>query len=237
MLLYDILFLIVLFLANTIQTITGFAGNLLAMPPSLLLQGYETSVTVLNVFTLTACGWIAYKNRIFIQWKILFKMLSLMLLGMGFGIFVISRFDLNILLYVYGGTIILIAIQSLCCKKEPNFPTWMQYTALLLSGIFHGIFVSGGALLVIYAVKVLPEKQIFRATVSPVWVVLGILLIWRHHENGYYTLRNIQLIGISMIPLILSIMIGNYLYNHINQPLFQKITYILVLIAGIIIFI
>ncbi len=236
MILHDILFLIVLFLANTIQTITGFAGNLLAMPPSLLLEGYETSVTVLNVFTLTACGWIAYKNRAFIQWKILFKMLSLMLFGMGFGIFVLSKFDLKILLYVYGGTIILIALQNLCFK-EPNFPIWLQYTALLLSGIFHGIFVSGGALLVVYAVKALPEKQIFRATVSPVWVVLGLLLIWRHHQSGYYTLRNIQLIGISMIPLILSIIIGNYLYNLINQQLFRKITYILVLIAGIIIFI
>lgn len=41
------------------------------------------------------------------------------------------------------------------------------------SRIIHGMFVSGGALLVIYATQVLKEKEEFRATVAPVWVVLN----------------------------------------------------------------
>jgi uncharacterized protein len=82
-LLKDILFMFVLLVANTVQTITAFAGGLLAMPPSLLLEGYETSKTVLNIFTLAACAWITYENRKFIQWEILFHMISLMILGIG----------------------------------------------------------------------------------------------------------------------------------------------------------
>ena len=73
----DILFIFILVAANTVQTITGFAGNLLAMPISVFLVGYESSKTVLNVLTLIVCTWIALKNRKNIQWKILFKICDL----------------------------------------------------------------------------------------------------------------------------------------------------------------
>ncbi len=233
----DILFMLVLFAANTVQTITGFAGSLLAMPPSFLLEGYETSKTVLNIFTLAACAWIAYENRKFIQWTVLVKMLSFMLLGMAFGITVLGRLNLNILLYAYGAMILLVALQNLFLKKEPDLPKWAQYLALFLGGIFHGLFISGGALLVLYAVKALPEKEKFRATVAPVWVVLDTVLIYQHAVSGYYTARNLFLIAFSMVPMVLSIIIGNRIYYRINQQTFRKITYVLVLIAGIMIFV
>lgn len=53
----DVLFLIVLFAANVIQAITGFAGTVLAMPFSMLLLGTNTAKVVLNITTLlAACG-------------------------------------------------------------------------------------------------------------------------------------------------------------------------------------
>ena len=36
-----VLFYIIIFLTNVIQGITGFAGTILAMPPSIILVGYE----------------------------------------------------------------------------------------------------------------------------------------------------------------------------------------------------
>ena len=45
---YAVFFLVIL-LSNIIQGITGFAGTILAMPPSLMLVGYDTAKPVLNV--------------------------------------------------------------------------------------------------------------------------------------------------------------------------------------------
>lgn len=45
----DIIFLIVLFIANVIQAITGFAGTVLAMPASMFLLGVDNAKVVLNV--------------------------------------------------------------------------------------------------------------------------------------------------------------------------------------------
>lgn len=232
-----IIFMTVLFLANTIQIITGFAGNMLAMPPSMILVGYESSKVVLNIFTLAACGWITYKNRKNIQWRVLFKMCFFMLLGMAWGINIIKYFNLQILSYIYGIMILCIAVKKLFIKNEINLPKGLMIIILFFAGVIHGMFVSGGALLVIYAVWALPEKDKFRATVAPVWVVLGLILMYSHYKSGLYTSENLILIFISIVPLVLSIKIGNILYDKINQQTFLKITYILLIIAAILVFI
>ncbi len=230
-------FMLVLFIANTIQTITGFAGNMLAMPPSMQLVGYDTSKMVLNVFTLIACLVISYENRKDIQWKVLFKMCFLMLIGMAFGIKLVECFDLKILSYGYGIMIIAIALKKLFIKKEISISPIFMFIVLLGAGIIHGMFVSGGALLVIYAVWALPDKNKFRATVAPVWVVLGIAMIFSHINSGIYTRDNIILAAISLVPLILSIKLGNRIYNKINQTTFLKITYVLLLVSGLFVFV
>ena len=47
-----ILFLLVVFLTNIIQGITGFAGTMLAMPPSVMLVGFDTAKPILNALGL-----------------------------------------------------------------------------------------------------------------------------------------------------------------------------------------
>ena len=50
----SILFLIVVFLSNVIQSITGFAGTVLAMPFSVMLIGYNGARAILNALGLAA---------------------------------------------------------------------------------------------------------------------------------------------------------------------------------------
>ena len=47
---------------------------------------------------------------------------------------------------------------------------------ILAAGVVHGMFVSGGALLVIYASGALKEKEEFRATMAMLWVPIGCYL-------------------------------------------------------------
>lgn len=48
----EFIFLIVLFIANIIQAITGFVGTVLAMPASMFLLGIDDAKVVLNVMAL-----------------------------------------------------------------------------------------------------------------------------------------------------------------------------------------
>ena len=46
----ELLFLLVLFVSNVIQAITGFAGTVLAMPPSVYLLGLDHAKVVLMLW-------------------------------------------------------------------------------------------------------------------------------------------------------------------------------------------
>lgn len=229
----DILFQIVLFLANTIQTITGFAGNMLAMPFSIRLVGIEEAKAVLNIFTLLACLIISIQNRKYINYSVLLKMIGGMVAGMIVGIWLFEKLPLSILLKCYAIIIICVALKKMFWKKEISLKNWAMMLVLLAAGIIHGMFLSGGALLVIYAVSVLKDKDEFRATIAPVWVILNAFLIVDHYRLGYYTEKNLMAIVISIVPLMFSIIVGNFLYKKINQQQFLKITYVLLIVAGV----
>lgn len=228
----EILFQIVLFLSNTMQTITGFAGTMLAMPFSIRLVGIEEVKAVINIFTMLACLIIAILNRKHINYRVLGKMVGGMLIGMIVGVILFEQIPLQILLYIYAVIVILVALKKMLWKKEMKLPGFMMLFVLFAAGIIHGMFLSGGALLVVYAVSTLRDKDEFRATVAPVWVILNAILIVSHYSEGYYNTKSLTAAAVSIVPLVLSIFVGNILYKKINQQQFLKITYVLLLISG-----
>lgn len=229
----NILFLIILFTANVIQAITGFAGTLLAMPLSMMLIGVHEAKVILNIMAVLSCLILASKSRKHIQPKILLNIIAWMAVGMVFGIWIFEHLSLNILLPFYAIMIILIALKKLLIKNEIKMSKWMLNGVLLAAGIIHGMFVAGGALLVVYASTVLKNKENFRATVAAVWVVLNTGLMISDFVQGYMTPGVIKMAGISTLPLLLAIYVGNKIHERIDQKVFMKITYALLLASGI----
>lgn len=118
-----------------------------------------------------------------------------MVAGMAIGIQICKTVPSEqILLIIYGVIILLIAGKNLLCHRQRTLPKALLLVILLLAGVIHGMFVSGGALLVVYAAQVLKEKEEFRATLAPVWVVLNSILLVSQVRQGVFTEGNIRLI-------------------------------------------
>lgn len=229
----DIIFLVVLFIANVIQAITGFAGTVLAMPASMFLLGMDNAKVVLNVMALISGLLIAISSYKNINKKQLFKICVIMLLGMTAGIQLCKVISSDELLIIYGIIIIVIAGKNLFFHKERKLPESVLDVILIAAGIIHGMFVSGGALLVIYATQVLKDKEEFRATVAPVWVVLNSILLVSQIKSQSFNYGNLRLILLSIIPLIVATWIGKKLLKRVSQKVFLNMTYILLIISGI----
>ena len=71
-----ILFLLVVFFTNIIQGITGFAGTMLAMPPSVMLVGFDTAKPILNALGLLSGIYIVAANRKSVNKKEFLKKLA-----------------------------------------------------------------------------------------------------------------------------------------------------------------
>ena len=212
------LFLLVVLFANIMQTITGFAGTVLAMPFSIILIGSDLSRLILNILGLLASLGVAAINFKSINWKEVIKICVIMLVGMVAGYLILgyAQISKQILLIILAAFVLLFTVigcyttfikkekvqdapvvsengevqQGEVTFKEPIYKEILLYAILVVSGVVHGMYVCGGPLLIIYATKKLKGKDEFRSTLSFVWVVLNIVNLVRDIIAGNFAILN-----------------------------------------------
>lgn len=229
----EVIFILLVFFSNIIQTLTGFAGTMLAMPGAMLLIGVENAKVVLNVMGLAASLYIGLKNWRSVNKKELAKITVLMFMGLLLGIQLFRILQTKMLLTFYGVLIVAIALKNLFVQKKMQTNELLLTGILLTAGVIHGMFISGGALLVVYAAWRFKEKAEFRATLAFVWVFLNSYLLLMHLSEGLVGQETLVLTGVSLVPLAFAIYLGNMLHHRIHQKTFMKITYVLLLASGI----
>jgi len=241
-----ILFYLTIFLSNIIQGITGFAGTLLAMPFSLRLVGADIAVPVLNFLGFVSGLYVFLPNRDKVVWGEIKKVVTIMIPFMFLGVLIRERLmeQQRILYLILGVLVIFMAIRGLRDSflkrdekdKKPLSDPVMNLI-LILSGIIHGMFVSGGSLLVIYMAERLDDKTAFRSTLSAVWVILNGILLVTQIFSGDITGEVAMNQLIALPVLFLAMYIGSVLFKRMEQRTFLIITYILLIISGISLFI
>lgn len=255
-----ILFFIIILLANIVQGITGFAGTILAMPFALLLVGYDIAKPILNVLGLLSGIYVFLYNKDKVNWKELKKIVVIMAVGILAGIGLKGFFaESEDLLYkLLGAFVVFLGVQglykSLKSEKEDAQETQEiqevlveseelkseekpQTILLILAGIVHGIFVAGGPLLIGYLSKIIKDKMEFRATISTVWIFLNTIILFDDLRLGLWNFDLFTTLAIAVPFLFVGMKIGTILYHKMSQALFMKITYILLMISGVSLFI
>lgn len=234
--LQEILFYIIILGTNIIQGITGFAGTVLAMPFGIKLVGYGVAKPVLNVLGIISGIYVFIGNRRSVNWKELVKIVVIMTVGILAGVFIKSLLveEEQILYMLLGIIVIGLAVKGLfTMEREEKGESEFRIILLPLAGIVHGIFVSGGPLLISYLTTRIRDKISFRATISTVWIFLNTLILLDDVRSGYWTpeLMKVQLISIPF--LLAGMFIGGVLVKRMSQRKFMKLTYILLIISGI----
>lgn len=231
--------MVVLF-SNIVQGITGFAGTILAMPPSIMLIGYETAKPILNVLGIFSGVYVVMTHGKHINWKELKKIIFVMIIGIGVGIVVKKWFvgGEDILYKALGFFIIILSLQGLhrLYKKTERTKEKSkvgEIGILLTSGTVHGMFVCGGPLLIGYLSEKIKEKVSFRATISFTWIVLNTIIMLDDVRAGFWDMSVMKLCLITIPFLIGGMYIGAKLYTKMSQNVFMKITYMLLFISGI----
>ena len=227
------LFLGVFFIAYAIQAITGFAGNIIAMPAGMATVGMQESVAMLNATGMIGCGLIAIQNWKHINWRELAIMLVVMTPFMFVGIWLDTVLPLGILSKIYGAIVVVVGVRGLVLKQQRFMPKWLLAVLLVLAGLIQGMFVSGGAILAIYALQRLQDKDQFRATLSCIWMVLNFVYAALQLSQGHYTPDCLVMVAIAIPLLLVATWLGNKLQKRISQATFIKVTYVLLTVIGI----
>jgi len=100
-------------------------------------------------------------------------------------------------------------------------------------GFFHGLFASGGPLVVYFASREIPEKGRFRATLSTLWLTLNTVLLISYAFTGR-PLAGAATRAAALAPaLVAGIVVGEVLHARVDERAFRWIVQGLLFLTGL----
>ncbi|HBY49493.1 MAG TPA: sulfite exporter TauE/SafE family protein, partial [Alcanivorax sp.] len=103
---------------------------------------------------------------------------------------------------------------------------------MLLAGVTHGLYASGGPLLVYALSGVTLDKSRFRATLIMVWFTLNGLLTLGYAAQG--ALQPVWPQLAALAPVVLAgIVLGEILHHRVDEHRFRQVLFSVLLLAGL----
>lgn len=228
----QVIFLLAMGFASFVQTVAGFAGNLLAMPVGIMTMGVDTARIVVNIVSCLSCVFIVTRDYKAIVWRELVTILATMGIGLALGALVISYFWNDSFLLYYGFFVIFVGLKHLFFHKEVTLPHHTGIAILIGAGFIHSLYLSGGTLLVMYMLGKFPEKTKFRVHLAAIWVVLDCVIVAMQFLQGQLTAHVLQLTAVATIPALFGVYLGYKTQERMQGPLFFKAVNFMLLISG-----
>jgi|SRR5690554_2802309 len=226
-----------IWLAFTSEAITGFGSIVIAVALGSMLFPIPELLPVLVPLSVVMSSTLIFKFYRDINTKLLFKgILPFIGTGMGVGIGLLTVLSAEALKASFACLLIWFASRELY-KQHKNIvvkpkPTWWQPLWTFCAGITHGLFASGGPLLV-YALnsKQIPKAQ-FRATLVSVWFGLNLVyvsvMLWQGKVQPV-----LPYIACYIPLLALSFWLGHKLHQRISEQQFRTLVYCLLLVSAV----
>ncbi len=231
---------IVVFATHALEAVTGFGCTVLAFPFVIAITGdIVLAKVVLSVLAWVLAVYIVATNFREVEWKQFAVIALLAGVGMPLGIYVFRSFDSALLTKLLGGFIVMSAAVQLwkvfyARQAASGRKGWTGYLYLLLGGVVHGAFATGGPLIVLYSAQAIPRKGAFRATMCMVWATLNSVLMIQYLATGEIT-RTAAVDIAAMLPFLAAgIVAGEVIHKKVNETTFKKVVFSTLLIVGII---
>lgn len=228
---------LIVFFAFFTQAAIGFGAMVIAMTLSALIYPVTTLLSWFVPLVILLSAYLLIRHHDHIDWRLFFRrILPGMGVGMVLGQALFYNLNTELLKTALGALVIFLAGRELLRRKAPT-----RAVALLpwtfAAGIVHGIFATGGPLLV-YALNAQAlDKAVFRSTLTVVWMAMALVLATSYLLSGQLSQDDLPQIGTLAAILPLSILAGEWLHQRIDAERFKTAINWLLVFCGIVLLI
>lgn len=230
---------IFIFISYTTETMTGFGSIVIAISLGALVLPIPEMLPIVVPLNILNSSYLSFKHRKNIHWPTLFKLiLPAMALGTLGGHFLKPYVGSTVLKSLFGILIVWFSLRelwrlhgasSLTVRERPKPVTWGLMGA---AGITHGLYASGGPLLVYALAGQTLKKEAMRSTLIFVWLFLNSMLTVLYLVQG--TLIPGLPRTVLYIPVIFGgMLLGEALHNRVNELQFRKALFAVLTVTGI----
>jgi uncharacterized membrane protein YfcA len=230
----------IVLLAFAVEATTGFGAIVIALALGLQLYPIQALLPVLVPLGLVLSATLAWRNRAHVDGRlVLLGILPPMGVGLAAGVAIFARASSQSLERAFGVLVVAVAARELWRLARANggeprpLPPALRGALLLLAGVIHGVFSTGGPLLVYAVGRSGLAKARFRASLSAVWLVLGLALVAAYAGQGRIE-RASLLATAALVPVLgAAFAAGEWAHHRLDETRFRRAVFALLLAAGL----
>jgi uncharacterized protein len=221
------------------QAMAGFGSTILALSLGVHLYPIDVLLPVLVPLDLIVNLYIVTRHHRHIDNSLLFrKILPAMGFGLVLGIIIFHLIQSAGLKKIFGLLVILLAgkeLFRLLRHETPSkiFSNIKSNTYIAAAGLIHGIYATGGPLLIYALGKLNLAKSVFRSTLAAVWLIFSVVLTASYIFSGTFTISSLTYIAMLFPVIVIGIYLGERLHRHINADTFKIFVFAFLLLAGV----
>lgn len=223
-------------LAWTIEAMSGFGSIVIALSLGALLLPLEAMLPVLVTLNVVTSTWLAWQHRRHIDTALLARrILPAMLLGTLAGVALRDVLPGPALKIGFALLILWFALRELWALRHGGArpPHGAACTRGLIgaAGVSHGLFASGGPLLVYALAGSGVDKARFRATLITVWLLLNGVLLAALLVQGRLA-AHAGAIAVYLPVVAVAVVLGNRLHHGLDEARFRLMVLRLLAVVG-----
>jgi len=212
----------------------GFGGTVIAACLGAQIIPLEALLPAFVPLNLAMSAYLIASGREAIAWRVLARTIAVpVAIGAAVGLALFHVPAKVVLAAVFGSFVALLAVLQLARPATAPLGRGLQRAFLVAGGVAHGLFGTGGPMIVYVTRRELADKRAFRATLAVLWFVLNIALLVNFVALGLYTRHTVEIGGAVGLALIPGLWLGQRVHDALDGARFERVVWTLLLVAGL----
>jgi uncharacterized membrane protein YfcA len=231
----------ILFAAFFVGTTLGFGTTIITVTFAAQMMTIKEILPIIAPLNVTLSFYLAIRHRRHIQWSRLLRRIAPAVgLGVPVGLLLFNFQEAHWLQLAFGVFVTVIAAMQLrvALTSETGEGAPLGRVPALgflgLGGVIHGLFNTGGPLIVYVLGREIADKSEFRSTIAALFTVLTTVLIIDYTAIGLVTRHTLAVSAIAVIPVAAGMLVGEYAHARLESRTFKRALWTLLLGGGVI---
>jgi uncharacterized membrane protein YfcA len=228
---------LIVLVAFTVQGALGFGASLLVLALGALRVPIPELLPVLVPLHCVGTAAVLRADRAHVDRRLLLGwILPLMTPGVLLGALLAGSAADGTLRRAYGGLVVLLALHGLwrLRRAEPAGPgsRATRLSAIVGAGLVHGVFATGGPLLVLAVDGERLEPRAFRGTLAGAWLTLNLLLTLAYAGQGRLGAGTLGLSAALLPSVGVGLLLGHAVHTRLEPTTMRAGVLGLLVVAG-----
>ncbi len=227
--------------AFTIEAMVGFGSIIISLTVASALDLYSLGelLPILVGLSLVLVSYMVTRHRGHVAVKLIgFRVLPFMGVGVGVGVALFSVVEGPVFKAAFGIGVVVLALVELwklfrTAEAKPQPWSWVNNIWIHIAGIIHGIYATGGPLLVYALGRSQLPKSTLRSSLATIWLIMDLILLVTFAIQGRLDLVAIKRIAMLAPVVVIAIVIGEWGHHRVRETPFRKMVFGLLLAAGL----